>query len=90
VDRCTACDGKGWGCDAGEEWQAADILMVTDGEIPRPRESLLKNVQRLHEDLGLEVHGLLVGNDITPPMEDLCTHLHLFQSWSTVGGRGSW
>jgi hypothetical protein len=59
--------------------------MVTDGEIPRPREDLLEDVRYMHDDLGLEVHGLLVGNDITPPMKALCTQLHLFKSWSAVG-----
>lgn len=59
--------------------------MVTDGEIPRPRESLLEDLKRCNEDLGLEVHGLLVGNEITPQMKDLCTQLHLFKSWSAVG-----
>lgn len=59
--------------------------MVTDGEIPRPRENLLEDVKGLTEELGLEVHGLLVGADITPPMRDLCTQLHLFKSWSAVG-----
>lgn len=35
-----------------------------------------------------QVHGLLVGDRVTPPMEALCTHLHVFKSWSAVGGRG--
>lgn len=70
-----------------EEWEAADILMVTDGEIPRPRDGLLADVRRCKDDLGLEVHGLLVGNDVTPAMEDLCSHLHVFKSWGVVRGR---
>jgi hypothetical protein len=45
-------------------------------------------VTRFHEDLGLEVHGLLVGTQVTPAMESLCTHIHMFKSWSAVGGRG--
>lgn len=69
----------------GEEWNAADILMVTDGEIPRPRQSLLDDLKRCNEDLGLEVHGLLVGKNITEPMEELCTQLHQFKSWSVLG-----
>ena len=35
-----------------------------------------------------QVHGLLVGDRVTPPMQALCTHLHVFKSWSAVGGRG--
>ena len=62
--------------------------MVTDGEIPRPNERVKNDLQHAVEDLGLEVHGLLVGQqDSTPAMQDICTHLHVFKSWSAVGGR---
>ena len=46
-------------------------------------------VQRAHGDLGLEVHGLLVGRDDEGgrAMQDLCTHLHHFKSWTAIGGR---
>lgn len=64
--------------------------MVTDGEIPRPNPELVEDVKRLHEDQGLEVHGLLVGNVITEPMEELCTNTHLFQNWHAVGGKDYW
>lgn len=42
-----------------------------------------------HEQLGLEVHGLLVGRQVTPPMQALCTHLHQFKSWSAVDPGGA-
>lgn len=71
-----------------KEWNQADILMVTDGEIPRPSETVKRDLHRAVDELGLEVHGLLVGQqDSTPAMEDICTHLHVFKSWSAVGGR---
>lgn len=69
--------------------------MVTDGEIPQPSEAILSRLAAAKEQLGLEVHGLLVGRNVTPPMEALCTHLHVFKSWSVVapttggGGGGS-
>jgi hypothetical protein len=62
----------------------ADILMVTDGEIPAPSEAILQRLAAARKSLGLEVHGLLVGSTVTPPMQALCTHLHIFKSWSTV------
>ena len=66
----------------------ADILMVTDGEIPRPCEWVKKDLKAAVDDLGLEVHGLLVGQqDTTLAMQDICTHLHVFKSWSAVGGK---
>jgi uncharacterized protein with von Willebrand factor type A (vWA) domain len=70
-----------------EGWALADILMVTDGEIPRPKKDILSRLDAAKADLGLEVHGLLVGPRITAPMEELCSHLHVFKSWSAVGGR---
>jgi uncharacterized protein with von Willebrand factor type A (vWA) domain len=69
-----------------EEWGLADILMVTDGEIPSPNEDILKKLELATETMGLEVHGLLVGRNVTEPMKELCTHLHVFKSWSAVGG----
>ena len=60
--------------------------MVTDGEIPTPSEEILDRLAAARGTLGLEVHGLLVGRAVTPPMEALCSHLHLFKSWSVVGG----
>ena len=60
--------------------------MVTDGEIPSPDDDILRRLKMANEDLGLEVHGLLVGRNVTDPMKQLCTHLHVFKSWSAVGG----
>jgi uncharacterized protein with von Willebrand factor type A (vWA) domain len=73
-----------------DHWNAADILMVTDGEIRPPSEHVLTQVQACHKDMGLEVHGLLVGTQVTDAMKALCTHIHLFKSWSAVGGRPGW
>lgn len=67
----------------------ADILLVTDGEIPQPSEEILGRLAAAKDSLGLEVHGLLVGRSVTPPMEALCSHLHVFKSWSVVAPGGS-
>ncbi|KAK9819714.1 hypothetical protein WJX72_001579 [[Myrmecia] bisecta] len=70
-----------------KDWELADILMVTDGEICPPRQPLLDQLARARADKGLEVHGLLVGrNDTSPVMESICSHLHVFKSWNEVGG----
>ncbi|KAI3428338.1 hypothetical protein D9Q98_006718 [Chlorella vulgaris] len=68
-----------------DQWAMADILMVTDGEIPSPSKEILSLLATAHDQLGLEVHGLLVGRSVTPPMEALCHHLHVFKSWGVVG-----
>lgn len=64
--------------------------MVTDGEICPPNEDIRQRLKYAHEEMGLEVHGLLLGRDDggSAAMQDICTHLHQFQSWSAVGGRG--
>lgn len=67
----------------------ADILMVTDGEIAPPSQKLLDALAKANEDLGLEVHGLLVSSQVSESMQKLCTHLHVFKSWSKVGAE-SW
>lgn len=68
-----------------EEWAQADILMVTDGEISPPKQDTLQRLRVAHDDLGLEVHGLIVAPQVTPAMDELCTHVHIFKSWSAVG-----
>ena len=40
----------------------ADILMVTDGQIPNPSPQLLDRIATARGELGLEVHGLIVGD----------------------------
>jgi len=67
-----------------EEWAQADILMVTDGEIRPPGEEVMTGLHGAVNDLGLEVHGVIVGNDTTQVMRDLCTHIHVFKSWTAV------
>ena len=81
------------------EWAAADVLMVTDGEIPPPNPEVSSRLARAKEELGLQVHGLLVGgrgsnnsnsaNDepISEGMAAICSRVHVFKSWSAVGGR---
>ncbi|EFJ49849.1 hypothetical protein VOLCADRAFT_120690 [Volvox carteri f. nagariensis] len=69
-----------------KEWSQADILMVTDGEIPNPDDKILQAISRAHMELGLEVHGLLVANRVTEAMRKLCTDVHVFKSWTAVPG----
>jgi len=69
-----------------QQWAQADILMVTDGEIPQPDDTILATIRQQHELMGLEVHGLLVSSNTSDQMKALCTHLHTFRSWTAVGG----
>jgi uncharacterized protein with von Willebrand factor type A (vWA) domain len=67
-----------------EGWGLADVLMVTDGEIPEPHADVLAGLAAARAELGLRVHGLLVGRHVTEPMRALCSDLHVFRSWSAV------
>lgn len=73
-----------------EEWNMADILMVTDGEIPPPNEDIIQKLNLAKEELGLTVHGLLVGQRVTEPMEAICRDpsgketISVFRSWGVV------
>ena len=58
--------------------------MVTDGEIPHPNASLQERLKAARDDMGLEIHGLLVGNSESKAMEVFTTHLHVFKAWDAV------
>ena len=65
----------------GEESMAgADVLLVTDGELPNPpvSEKVMDSLHRLQQNSGLQVHGLLVGKPESKPLEQICTHTHNF------------
>lgn len=72
-----------------DEWQQADVLMVTDGEVAPPSDDLLAALSRAKAELGLEVHGLVVSSQKSEAMERLCTRVHTFKSWSAIGAE-SW
>jgi MoxR-like ATPase len=59
---------------------SADILLVTDGEIPDPPVSakLMESLEILKQRAGVQVHGLLVGKRESVPLAKLCTHIHDF------------
>ena len=66
--------------------EAADILLVTDGEIPDPPVPLevMTSIERLKTLKGVKVHGLLVGKSESKPLSRLCTHIHDFLSRYTI------
>ena len=59
---------------------AADILLVTDGEIPDPpvSDEVMESLRRLKQRSGVQVHGLLIGKRESVPLSKLCTHIHDF------------
>lgn len=69
-------------------WSQADILLVTDGELPLPEPGLLAQLSDLRLRQGLNVHGLLVGTPSTgceATLRTLCAdRLTIFSSWAAV------
>jgi MoxR-like ATPase len=74
---------------------AADLLLVTDGEIPDPpvSEQVMEDLDRLRRRTGLQAHGLLVGKSESKPLTRLCTQTHDFllkyDMLLTTGGSGA-
>ena len=62
----------------------ADILMVSDGEIPRPSPEILNSLQSAKDDLDLEVHALLVGGRDSENVQLFASHVHHFKAWDAV------
>lgn len=59
---------------------AADLLLISDGEIPDPPISadLMEELDRLKLQRGVKVHGLLVGKHESKPLSRICSETHDF------------
>ena len=68
-------------------WETADVLLVTDGELPTPTDKTLASIRETSSLHGLEVHGVLLGDRLSP-MKEICTPtcLHTFKSWYALEG----
>ena len=66
-----------------KEWELADLLFVTDGEIPDPSSTLLAEVNALKENKGLTVHGLLVSDTPSDAVKTLCDAVTVFKDART-------
>ena len=72
-----------WACRLSS-FEAAPFPLPPDPGSALTRQAQLPMCRSAYDELGLEVHGLLVGRNVTEPMKKLCTHLHVFKSWSAV------
>jgi len=60
-----------------EAWRDADVLLITDGQFNVPAQELQDQLQHAQWELGLEVHGLLVGvEDASDGLAAVATHIH--------------
>ncbi|CAJ1382272.1 unnamed protein product [Effrenium voratum] len=61
------------------QWQNADLLVVTDGEVPKPEASVLAELQEAKDLIGARVYGVVVGSQPGAVMVDLCSELYHFK-----------
>ncbi len=64
----------------------ADILLVTDGDVPYPHQALLESIRAAENVKGARLHGLLVtqpdsegydeDEDEDQRMRNICSHVH--------------
>lgn len=62
-----------------EVWENADILLVTDGEVPPPNEEVMNRLNAAKRDLAVRVYALVIGDKgNTDVLDKLCTDIHRF------------
>lgn len=63
--------------DTTDQWQGSDIVLVTDGELSSPpvSEQVFEKIRTYETMKGLEIHGLIVGQDDSIPLASLCTKI---------------
>lgn len=65
-----------------EQWQQADILLVSDGEF-QVSSGLSKKIKKCKEQRAMSIHGVVVGGSLSP-MNKICDPLHQFSSWLDI------
>lgn len=65
-----------------EQWEKADIMIVSDGEFPISHD-LVKKITDAKDNRSLSVHGTLIGN-FNRSMSRICDPLHRFNSWIDI------
>ena len=65
-----------------EVWNNSDILLVSDGEVPMPKQEVVDKLDHAKQDMELRVHGILVGaeNSHYKTMDYICTSLSHFSA----------
>ena len=65
------------------EWQRADILLVSDG-LFTVNDTTIQIVEQAKSKMGLRVVGLLVNHNQNDEMKKICSPLHKFNQWNEV------
>lgn len=65
-------------------WQDADVLIVSDGEFGLTPATLAR-LRQAKDQLGLRVHGVLIGDRETIGLVETCDALHWVREWRRYG-----
>ena len=68
-------------------WHDADLLIVSDGEFGLTP-TTLEQLRRAKSDLGLRVHGILIGDRETIGLVEICDALHWVRDWRRYASDG--
>lgn len=74
-------------CASGSQWLFADVLLVSDGQVPATPPGLQAELQRLRRENGLRLFGLLVLEvPLRPPaaFTELCDEWHRFEALGRI------
>jgi len=63
-----------------EHWRNADILLVTDGEVPHLQSECADALQKAQDDFGVRVYGVVVNSHTGDVMDDVCDELYVLKS----------
>ncbi|MFP5467256.1 MAG: VWA domain-containing protein [Gammaproteobacteria bacterium] len=69
-------------------WHDADLLVISDGEFGLTP-ATLEQLRRAKADLGLRVHGILIGDRETIGLVEICDTLHWVRDWRRYGATGA-
>ncbi|CAE8587852.1 unnamed protein product [Polarella glacialis] len=66
---------------SSKDWENADILLVTDGQVPEPDRSVVTALQTARQNCGAHVYGVVVGSkDTGEIMASICSELYRLSS----------
>lgn len=63
-----------------ENWNRADILLISDGRFPTKLD-LFSKIKSMKQKQELRIHGLLLGDWKGNTIEQICEPLHRFNDW---------
>jgi len=67
-----------------QDWQDADVLIVSDGEFGLTPATLTQ-LRQAKQSMGLRVHGILIGDRETIGLVEICDALHWVRDWRRYG-----